>query len=133
MAIKVNKPLRHFVDLSLSFSPHPLTGDLPVLRDTRAINASLKNCIMIGLSEKPFNMEFGSQVLSMLFEMMDSSTMSILDELIRNAVYQEPRVELKNLFLDPNPETNEVKIEIEYMIVGYEETYIFTHLLTPTR
>jgi len=133
MAIQVTKPLRHFVDLSLAFSPHPLTGDLPVLRDVRAINASLKNCIMIGLTEKPFNMDFGSQILDLIFEMYDAGTMAILDGVIRNAVALEPRVELEDLIVDPDPENNEIKIQIEYKLVGYEETYIFTHLLTPTR
>ena len=133
MAIQVKKPLRHFVDLSLAFSPHPLTGDLPVLRDVRAINASLKNCIMISLTEKPFDMDFGSQIQTLLFEMFDSGVMSILDDVIRNAVLQEPRVELLDLLLDPKEETNEVRIQLEYKIVGYEETYVFTHLLTPTR
>ena len=133
MAIQVKKPLRHFVDLSLAFSPHPLTGDLPVLRDVRAINASLKNCIMISLTEKPFDMDFGSQIQTLLFEMFDSGVMSILDDVIRNAVLQEPRVELLDLLLDPKEETNEVRIQLDYKIVGYEETYVFTHLLTPTR
>ena len=52
MAIEIRKPLRAFVDISLAFSPHPLTGDIPVLRDNRAINASLKNCVMIGVGER---------------------------------------------------------------------------------
>ena len=133
MAIKVKKPLSHFVDLSLAFSPHPLTGDLPVLRDTRAINASLKNCIMIGLTEKPFNMNFGSQILDLLFEMDDPGTRALLDDVIRNAVLQEQRVEMRDLIIDSNYEDNEVKIQIEYNLVGYEQTYIFSHILTPTR
>ncbi len=133
MAIKVKKPLRHFVDLSLAFSPHPLTGDLPVLRDTRAINASLKNCIMIGLTEKPFDMDFGSQIMSLMFDMMDDGTLSIMDSVLRSAVANEPRVELKDLFIEPNPELNEIKIQIVYTIVGYEETYTYSHILTPTR
>ena len=66
MAIEIRKPLRQFVDISLAFSPHPLTGDIPVLRDNRAVNASLKNCIMIGVGEKPFNRNFGSQVMDSL-------------------------------------------------------------------
>ena len=68
MAIEIRKPLRSFCDISLAFSPHPLTGDIPVLRDNRAINASLKNCVMIGVGEKPFNRNFGSQVIESLFE-----------------------------------------------------------------
>ena len=134
MAIQVKKPLRHFVDLSLAFSPHPLTGDITVLRDYRAINASIKNCIMIAVEEKPFNTTFGSQILQLMFEMVDGSTASMLEEEIRRSInYNEPRVDLEDVIVDPKPEQNEFKVEVKYLIVGYEEVITFTHILTQTR
>jgi len=134
MAIQVNKSLKEFVDLSLSFSPHPLTGDITVLRDHRAINAALKNCIMIAVEEKPFNTTFGSQILQLMFEMVDGSTASMLEEEIRRSInYNEPRVNLEDVIVDPRPELNEFKVEIKYLIVGYEEVITFTHILSPTR
>ena len=134
MAIQVKKPLRHFVDLSLAFSPHPLTGDITVLRDYRAINASIKNCIMIAVEEKPFNTTFGSQILQLMFEMVDGSTASMLEEEIRRSInYNEPRVNLESVIVDPKPEQNEFKVEVKYLIVGYEEVITFTHILTQTR
>ena len=134
MAIQVKKPLRHFVDLSLAFSPHPLTGDITVLRDYRAINASIKNCIMIAVEEKPFNTTFGSQILQLMFEMVDGSTASMLEEEIRRSInYNEPRVNLEDVIVDPKPEQNEFKVEVKYLIVGYEEVNSFTHILTQTR
>jgi phage baseplate assembly protein W len=134
MAIKVTKPLKHFVDISLAFSPHPLTGDITVLRDYRAINAALKNCIMIAVEEKPFNTTFGSRVLQLLFEVMDGSTSILLEEEIERSIrYNEPRVQLQEVNVVPYPELNEFKIEIKYLIVGYEEVITFTHILTPTR
>lgn len=134
MAIKVAKPLKHFVDISLAFSPHPLTGDLTVLRDYRAINASLKNCIMIAVEEKPFNTNFGSRILQLMFEVMDGATSVLVQEEIERSIrYNEPRVNLEEVIVEPNPELNEYKIEIKYLIVGYEEVISFTHILTPTR
>ena len=134
MAIQVKKPLRHFVDLSLAFSPHPLTGDITVLRDYRAINASIKNCIMIAVEEKPFNTTFGSQILQLMFEMVDGSTASMLEEEISRSInYNEPRVNLESVIVDPKPEQNEFKVEVKYLIVGYEEVITFTHILTQTR
>ena len=80
MAIEIRKPLRQFVDISLAFSAHTLlTGDIPVLRDNRAVNASLKNCVMIIVGEKPFNRNFGSQVMDSLFEMCDDVTASEIE------------------------------------------------------
>lgn len=88
---------------------------------------------MIGLTEKPFDMDFGSQVMSLMFDMMDEGTLSIMDSVLRSAIANEPRVELKDLDIQPNPELNEIKIQIVYTIVGYEETYTYSHILTPTR
>ena len=134
MAIKVTKLLKQFVDISLAFSPHPLTGDITVLKDDRAINASLKNCIMIAVEEKPFNTTFGSQILQLMFELIDGSTASMLEEEIRRSInYNEPRVNLEDVIVDARPEQNEFKVEIKYLIVGYEEIITFTHILTPTR
>ena len=114
MAIKVTKPLKHFVDISLAFSPHPLTGDITVLRDYRAINASLKNCIMIATEEKPFNMDFGSQILELLFEMCDESTASMLEEEIRRSIeYNEPRCNIEEVTVVAKPEQN-FKVEVKY-------------------
>ena len=134
MAIEVRKPLRHFVDISLAFSPHPLTGDIPVLKDNRAINASLKNCIMIITGEKPFNRDFGSQINQLVFEMCDEVTASDLEsEIERSIKYNEPRVDLLNVMVKAIPENNEFQVEVRYNIVGLEDVFTFETLLTPTR
>ena len=134
MPIEVKKPLRHFVDVSLAFSPHPLTGDIGVLRDNRAINASLKNCIMVIVGEKPFNRNFGSQILDLLFDMVDEVTASELrSEIERSIKYNEPRVKLDEVIVTPRPEQNEFSIRVKYTITGYEQTFTFDHILVPTR
>ena len=134
MAIEIRKPLRQFVDISLAFSPHPLTGDIPVLRDNRAINASLKNCVMIIVGEKPFNRNFGSQILDSLFEMCDEVTASDLrQEIERSIKYNEPRVSLKSVYVKAIPEENEYQVEVVYTIIGSEEVFTFETMLTPTR
>ena len=134
MAIEIRKPLRTFVDVSLAFSPHPLTGDITVLRDNRAINASLKNCVMIILGEKPFNRNFGSSVNEILFEMCDDVTAADLQQEIERSIrFNEPRVELQTVTVIPLPEENEMKIEIVYIIVGSEQVFTFETILVPTR
>ena len=134
MAIEIRKPLRTFVDVSLAFSPHPLTGDIPVLRDNRAINASLKNCVMIITGEKPFNRNFGSQVNEILFEICDDVTAADLQQEIERSIrFNEPRVELKDVNVIALPEENEFQIEVVYTIVGSEQIFTFETILVPTR
>ncbi len=79
-------------------------------------------------------MDFGSQILELMFEMCDESTASMLEEEIRRSVeYNEPRVNLEDVTVQAHPELNEFKVEIKYLIVGFEEVITFTHLLAPTR
>ena len=134
MAIQVTKPLKHFVDISLAFSPHPMTGDITVLRGYRAINASLKNCIMIATEEKPFNMDFGSQILELMFEMCDEPTAALLrDEIERTIGYNEPRVKTEEIFVKAEPDINQFVCTVKYKIIGYDQIFTTTQILTPTR
>ena len=53
---------RTFKDISLSFSPHPVTKDLPILKNERAISRSVRNIVETIPTEKFFNPDFGSDV-----------------------------------------------------------------------
>ena len=84
--------------------------------------------------EKPFQPSFGSQILDLMFDVVDSSTASLLEQEIERSIrYNEPRAQLNEVIVDPLPEQNEYRIEVNYTIVGYEEVFTFTHILTPTR
>ena len=43
---------RSFKDISLSFEPHPVTKDLPVLKNERAITRSVRNIVETIPTEK---------------------------------------------------------------------------------
>ena len=58
---------RSFKDISLSFEPHPVTKDLPVLKNERAIIRSVRNIVETIPTEKFFNSIFGSDVYRSLF------------------------------------------------------------------
>ena len=51
---------RSFKDISLSFEPHPVTKDLPVLKNERAIIRSVRNIVETIPTEKFFNPLFAS-------------------------------------------------------------------------
>ena len=53
MAIK--RTSRGFKDISLSFLPHPVTNDLPILLNERAITRSVRNIVETIPTEKFFN------------------------------------------------------------------------------
>ena len=86
---------RSFKDISLSFDPHPVTKDLPVLRNERAITRSVRNLVQTIPGEKFFNPFLGSDVRGLLFDFIDVATADSIEEEILTTIRNfEPRVNL---------------------------------------
>ena len=58
---------RSYKDISLSFDPHPITKDLPVLKNENAIRRSVRNLVQTIPGERFFNPILGSSVSENLF------------------------------------------------------------------
>ena len=58
----INRKSRAFKDISLSFSPHPVTKDLPVLVNERAIIRSVRNLVETIPTERFFNPILGTDI-----------------------------------------------------------------------
>ena len=132
---EINRISRSFKDISLSFKPHPVTGDLPVLKNERAINASIKNIVQTVPGEKFFNERFGSEVRSQLFEQFDATTSVILEQQIIDSINAyEPRVDNLSVEVTARPDRNELGITVSYRIVGQEfPSQNYSFILEATR
>ena len=131
----INRVSRAFKDISLSFSPHPVTKDLPILKNESAIRRSVRNIVETIPTEKFFNPEFGSDVYKSLFDFVDFGTASIIQDQIKTSVNNfEPRVDNVRVEVDPEPDLNQFEVTIIYDIVGQEfPTQEFTFILEATR
>jgi|TARA_Y100000816_G_scaffold264697_1_gene223995 phage baseplate assembly protein W len=110
-----------FKDISMSFETNPLNDDLIGLKNTNAIARSLRNIVFTQPGEKFFNPDFGSRISESLFENVDEvSALAIQDEIKSSIINFEPRVNLLNTKVVPNPELNEMNVTIEYEIVGID-------------
>ena len=58
----INRKSRAFKDISLSFSPHPVTKDLPVLVNERAVTRSVRNLVETIPTERFFNSLKGTDI-----------------------------------------------------------------------
>ena len=134
MSIQLTRVDKDFIDISLAFEPNPITGDITVLLDERAINNAMRNLIMIAPGEVPFDRDIGSGVREYLFDLIDEGTAGLIHmEIERTIAYAEPRVKIQRLNVDPRPEQNEFMVTLVYKIVGYEETFTVQQILEPTR
>jgi phage baseplate assembly protein W len=110
-----------FKDISAVFEVNPLNDDLIVLRNSNAIARSIRNIIFTARGDKPFNPFFGSRVSELLFDPMDQiTTLAIKTEIEETIKNFEPRVDLKEVQVDPSYDDNEYSVVINYEIIGID-------------
>ena len=112
---------KSFKDISMSFKFNPLSGDLITLKNENAIARAVRNIVSTTPGEKLFDPDFGSSVSEILFENVDDITaVSIQDEIKNCLGNYEPRVELIDVFVDPNFDENQFDVTITYRIIGVD-------------
>jgi len=133
--MSITRKSRAFKDISLSFSPHPVTRDLPVLTNERAITRSVRNLVETIPSERFFNSLIGTSIRDSLFENFDRSTVMIIEDEVRQVVANyEPRVTNVGVKVDANPDDNFLSVTVFFEIIGLDlPTQSFTFILEPTR
>jgi phage baseplate assembly protein W len=131
----VTRISRSFKDISLSFDPHPVTKDLPILKNQNAIIRSIRNLVQTIPNERFFNPNLGSDVRSSLFDFVDFATASVIREQIINTISNyEPRVDNVDIEVNPSPDTNEFEVTVIFDIIGQEvPTQQFSFILEATR
>jgi hypothetical protein len=131
----VQRISRSFKDISLSFVPHPVTKDLPILKNERAIIRSIRNLVETIPTERFFNSLIGSDIRSSLFEFVDYGTASIVQNQIKTTITNyEPRVNNVKVSVNPKPDDNAFEVTVIFDIIGQEiPTQQFTFLLEATR
>lgn len=110
-----------FKDVSVTFGKHPNTDDVLVTKDETAIKIALQNLVMTQKGERPFQPRIGSRIPELLFDILDYATAATISDEIRDLVTQyERRVNLVNVITDPNFDSNNYSVYIEYEIIGRE-------------
>jgi len=113
------KVSKKFVDINPNFEKHPITGDLPMLKNENAIKQSVKNIVMTMFGEKFFQPLFGTSVRSSLFELFNPLVADRLTVSIENSLRDyEPRISVDSVDYLDDQDDNALEIKINYSIVG---------------
>lgn len=123
-----------YKDITLDFVPNPVTGDLGVLKNERAIMRSVRNLVQTRIRER-FYSDVGSEVSDLLFGFCDIATGGVIADEVRTllATY-EPRIANVAVVATPRPDLNEYEMLINYEIVGQERAVQgFEFILEATR
>ena len=131
----IQRKSRAFKDISFSFSPHPVTKDLPVLINERAITRSVRNLIETIPTERFFNSLLGTEIRDSLFENFDSLTVTVIEDQVRQTVRNfEPRVGEIGVEVNALLDQNEIEVRVIFEIDGIDlPRQSFTFILEPTR
>ena len=133
--MSINRVSRAFKDISLSFSPHPVTKDLPVIKTESAIRRSIRNIVQTIPTEKFFDSDFGSDVYQSLFGFVDYGTAAVIQDQIQSTIRNyEPRVENVNVIVSPTPDENSFEAVVSFDIIGQQfPTQEYSFILETTR
>ena len=131
----IQRKSRAFKDISLSFSPHPVTRDLPVLVNERAISRSVRNLVETIPTERYFNSLIGTDIRDSLFENFTPLTVTVMEDQIRTTISNyEPRVNNVKLEVIGLPDRNTLEVKVLFDIVGLDQpVQSFNFILEPTR
>ena len=126
---------RAFKDISLSFSPHPVTKDLPVLVNERAVVRSVRNLVETIPTERFFNSLIGTDIRDTLFSNFDRMNVMMIEDQIREVLGNfEPRVSNVGATVKARPDDNFISVTVCFEIIGLQlPTQSFTFILEPTR
>ena len=109
-------------DLDLSFTTHPITGDLVMKKDVSAVLQSVKNLVMTATGEILWEPTIGGGVARLLFEPNDAMMRMQLYDKIKNTIIRfEPRVEIAELSITSFENGNGIYIHMTFYILNNPE------------
>jgi len=121
----MTKPNRLYLDLDLTFG-QTATKDVAKRVDVNAVKQSLRNLLFIRKGEKPFRPEIGSDLHKVLFEPMDFLTVDLMRDIIKEVIKKyEPRVNLQDVEINPQYDSNSYDVILYFYVVGILEPVTF--------
>lgn len=122
-------------DIDFNFRPHPMTGDLVMLSTAQAIRQSLKNIVLTSFYERGFNVQFGTDVKSSLFELFSPLDLLTIKDKIEEAInLHEPAVEIVDVVVTfVEPDRHSINIDIVYTANNNPDRQVLNLKLTRIR
>jgi phage baseplate assembly protein W len=113
-----------YSDIDLNFIPHPVTGDLGIIKEERAINQALRNILLTNTNERPWNGDVSADLNLFLFDTLSPLSRAAIDKKVRMAINRyEPRVTVKRVFVEDQSDINAMTVTVEYSINPSDDVF----------
>jgi phage baseplate assembly protein W len=108
---------KRFSDFDLSFTPHPVSGDITTLVGVDAVKKSVRNLILTNVWERIFRPNLGSGIAQLLFEPVNPLTQRTIEATIKDVIrVYEKRVTLTDVIVTVNSDQNGYDAIIKFIV-----------------
>jgi phage baseplate assembly protein W len=123
-----------YTDIDLSFTAKSTSGEIFKKTDAASVKQAVKNLIMTNFLEKPFQPEYGGDILGQLFEL---ETADMEEDIEYNVTQQieryEPRAETVDVIATSNPDRNSLEVTVKFKLINTNEVVEVTTSLSRLR
>jgi phage baseplate assembly protein W len=94
------------------------SGDIYKKQEAAAVKQAVKNIVSTNRYEKPFNMNFGSNITGMLFELAHSHMDRSIEQDIRSTLHKyEPRAKILDINIVSNPDAYTLRVRLTFRVM----------------
>lgn len=112
-----------YTDFDINMDPHPVTGDLILNSDERAIAQSLRFLVLTNIGERIYEPLIGGNITHDLFSLLTPQKLLLIEERVKTLVRNfEKRVDLIGVDVVSFDDT--IHIKVFYAIRNNEETQV---------
>ena len=123
-----------YSDLDLTFRRLPVTNDVALSYDEQAVIRSVRNLLLTGFYERPFQPNLGSNLNKLLFEPADQLTSNLIESEIKNVISNfEPRVTINTINVTISPDENSFNLSMTFFVGNNTRATTVTLLLQRSR
>lgn len=132
--VTINRKLRNFSDLDLTFRKNTFTNDIQKKFDVEAIKASVKHLILTKNYERPFHPEIGCQLHSLIFENFTPTIKIAMERTIYETIEKfEPRVKILDINIYDSSDINGLNVTVTFQVGNIDQPVTVNTVLTRAR
>jgi len=106
-----------YSDIDFTFTKKPVTGDVALSFDNKAVIRSIRNLLSTRKYERPFDPDLGSNIDALLFENFSPLVASLIEREVTDIINNyEPRALLDSVRVSADPDSNQYDVTITFYI-----------------
>ena len=106
-----------YSDIDFTFTKKPVTADVALSFDSKAVIRSIRNLLSTRKYERPFDPDLGSNIDALLFENFSPLVANLIEkEVIDTINNYEPRALVDSVRVSANPDSNQYDVTITFYI-----------------